>query len=257
MSKFYAKYSRLIHFILILAILWALLAWIGSYYRPFSPEVLLSKEGADNVKVYILSWGQFAPVFFIAIQVLQVVIAPIPGQAAGFLGGYVFGWKLGAAYTMIGLTIGTFLVLALTRRFGRAFVERFNAVEALKDFEGLFRSGSAAGPPEGAYSKSKRALSSHPLLTFFIIMLLPGLPDDLVCFVAGLSGVPVWQLLLAAVLGRLPGMLVLSMAGAGFSEAQTNRVFIAMAGAFVLFGVLYLWKQRQIEGFLRRVAGVQ
>jgi len=43
------------------------------------------------------AWGIWAPLVFIAIQALQVIIAPIPGEATGFLGGYIFGqcWASG------------------------------------------------------------------------------------------------------------------------------------------------------------------
>ena len=52
-------------------------------------------------------WGVFAPVVFIAIQALQVIIAPMPGDVTGLLGGFVFGQWLGFSYSTLGLTIGS------------------------------------------------------------------------------------------------------------------------------------------------------
>src|SRR5256886_11601677 len=49
--------------------------------------------------------GVLAPVLFIALQTLQVIMSPIPGEATGFLGGYLFGEWLGLCYSTIGLTI--------------------------------------------------------------------------------------------------------------------------------------------------------
>jgi uncharacterized membrane protein YdjX (TVP38/TMEM64 family) len=253
--SFLSKYAKLFYAILAIASLWVLLSWLGARYRPLSPEFVLSKEGADAFKNYLLSWGPAAPGFFIGIQVLQVLIAPIPGQAAGFVGGYVFGWVLGTLYSMTGLALGSWIVFLLSRKFGRAFVEKLNAAEALRDFEQLL--SRKAESAESALVKSKRTLSSHPLMTFFLIMLLPGLPDDLVCFAAGLTNIPIWQLMLAAVAGRFPGMLVLSMAGAGFSSAETNRVFIAFVVTAVLLAALYLWKQRQIKALIGRLVGLE
>ena len=242
-ARFLQRYAKLVVLLAVLIAAWFLLSRI---------QLL---ESADSLRAYILSWGDAAPVFFIGIQVLQVIVAPVPGQAAGFVGGFVFGWKLGVLYTMTGLTIGTWIVLLLARKFGHAFIDKLGVGAAIGDFEKLFRKKDNSG--ETVIGRSKKALSSHGLLTFFVIMLLPALPDDLVCFAAGLSGIPIWQLLLAAVLGRLPGMLVLSMAGAGFSTAETNRVFAAAIAVCVLLALLYLWKKQQFERWMRRTAGIE
>jgi uncharacterized membrane protein YdjX (TVP38/TMEM64 family) len=236
------KYAKLIALLAVLTVAWILLSRI---------ELLKS---ADSLRTYILSWGRAAPLFFIGIQVLQVIVAPIPGQAAGFVGGFVFGWKLGLLYSMTGLALGTWIVLLLARRFGRAFIGKLGVGAAVDDFEKLFRKKD--GVVDSVVARSKKALSSNGLLTFFVIMLLPGLPDDLVCFAAGLSGIPIWQLLPAAIFGRLPGMLVLSMAGAGFSTAETNRAFAAAVAACVLLALIYLWKRQQFESWMRRTAGI-
>jgi uncharacterized membrane protein YdjX (TVP38/TMEM64 family) len=67
----------------------------------------MRKEHADAIKGFVLALGFGAPLVFIVLQVLQVVIVPIPGQVIGFVAGYVFGWKLGVIYTMIGLICGS------------------------------------------------------------------------------------------------------------------------------------------------------
>jgi uncharacterized membrane protein YdjX (TVP38/TMEM64 family) len=252
---FLRNYSKLLYVILALAAGWAILAWLGTRYRPLSPQFLLSKEGADALKTYILGWGTAAPAFFIGIQVVQVLIAPIPGQAAGFVGGFVFGWPFGTLYSMTGLALGSWIVFFLSRRYGRAFAEKLNAGQALKDFEELL--SRKAETAEHAFDRSKKTISSHPLLTFFLIMLLPGLPDDVVCFAAGLSNIPIWQLLIAAVAGRFPGMLALSMAGAGFSRAETRQVFIGIVVTALVLTVLYLWQQRRIQRLVQRLIGLR
>jgi uncharacterized membrane protein len=48
-----------------------------------------------EVKAFLNSFGPYAPLVFIVLQALQVVLAPIPGEATGFLGGYVFGPRFG------------------------------------------------------------------------------------------------------------------------------------------------------------------
>jgi uncharacterized membrane protein YdjX (TVP38/TMEM64 family) len=249
-SLFYKKYKKLFFVIFVAIIVWALLGLVGSFYEPFNPKVLFSKETADAAKQYILGFGSAAPIVFLSLQVLQVLVAPIPGQATGFAGGYVFGWEWGTIYTMTGLTIGSFIVFILSRKLGRGFVEKFNGPEAMKEFEGLFL--SSEGKVGEAYQKSK----ASGVATFFLIMLLPALPDDLVCFIGGLTRIPIWQLMIATFLGRFPGMLVLSLVGDGFSQARSNTALYSFIGVTVALTLIYIWKKQQIEGLMKRSVGV-
>lgn len=154
------------------------------------------------LRSWLAQWGAIAPLLFIGIQTVQVLVAPIPGQVTGLAGGYLFGWLWGTLYSMVGLTVGTALALGLARWLGRPFVERLASPAALAQAERLLRLEGDAGTRRG-------------LAGFFVIMLLPAFPDDLVCLAAGLTRLPLGPLLLLAVLGRLPGMLVLSLVGAG------------------------------------------
>src|SRR4029450_3573325 len=63
----------------------------------------------DNqfMKDKLVEWGPAAPLIFIIIQALQVVVAPVPGEVTGILGGFVFGQWIGLIYSSIGLTVGS------------------------------------------------------------------------------------------------------------------------------------------------------
>jgi uncharacterized membrane protein YdjX (TVP38/TMEM64 family) len=252
LKTFYQKHSKLVNAIIILLGVYATLASIGAFYKPLSPESLLKKENTDAVAHYVLSFGWAAPIFFVALQVCQVVILPIPGQVIGIVAGYIFGWKLGVTYMMIGLTLGMIIVFTLSRRLGRGFVERLNGPEAMRDLEALFASRDAGG---GFYQKSAQTLRSNAVLTFFLFMLLPGLPDNLACFVAGLTRIPIRYLLVAALVGRFPAALALSFFGDGWSKAENSTTLLVLGGAALLITVLFLWKREKIETIVRKVAG--
>ena len=70
-------------------------------YRLFSDR--------EQVELLISSFGTSAPPVFILIQILQVIFAPVPGEATGFIGGYLFGTLPGFIYSSIGLTVGSWL----------------------------------------------------------------------------------------------------------------------------------------------------
>jgi uncharacterized membrane protein YdjX (TVP38/TMEM64 family) len=127
------------------------------------------------------------------MQALQVLIAPIPGEVTGFLGGFVFGEWLGLAYSMLGLTAGSLLAFAVGRWLGGAFIQRLVS--------------PAAWARLGFVVEAKAILC-------FLLYLIPGLPKDLLCYLFGLSTMPFWLFALTSTLGRLPGTWVLSAEGA-------------------------------------------
>lgn len=178
----------------------------------------------NKLKNLILGYGNFAPVILISIQILQVLIAPIPGQAVGFVGGYIFGAIKGTIYSMTGVMIGSFIAVLLARRFGRPFVERMVKGDTLKKFD---------------YISGKRGA-----FALFWIFLLPLFPDDAVCFIAGITKIRLRVLIIIIFLGRLPGFLVLSMAGSGFAKANSTFSILLFAAFMLVSIVVFFYKER-------------
>lgn len=156
------------------------------------------------------------PLYFIGLQVLQVMLAPIPGQLMGLLGGWLFGFWGGLSLTLLGLALGSLLVMLAGRWLGRHLLPLFLKPVQRARFEHLLESG-------GYFS-------------FLMIFLLPALPDDAVCLLAGMTRLNLGGLLLICVLGRLPGMGVLSWAGARFSSSigWQEQLLLAVLGLLSL-----------------------
>src|SRR5262245_34093091 len=70
----------------------------------------------------VAAWGWMAPLIFVAIQAVQVIISPIPGEITGPVGGALFGTLWGVIYSTIGLTVGTLFCFWVGRRWGEPFV---------------------------------------------------------------------------------------------------------------------------------------
>ena len=183
-------------------------------------------NSSETIKDFVLSYGILSPFVFIFIMFSQVLLAPIPGQVLGFVSGYIFGWELGTIYSMIGLILGSYIAFYLSRRYGRAFVERIIKKETLKKLD-------------------------EKILTFggtalFLIFLLPGLPDDLICFFAGLSKIRMRMLILIAFIGRLPGYVVLNFVGDGFFS-YGSIYSVLLFGFMMLFSVVLFVYREKIE----------
>jgi len=89
-----------------------LFKYITKYYYLFTNK--------EKIEGFINSYGNGigAPAAFIIVQILQVLFAPVPGEASGFIGGYLFGTTRGFIYSSIGLTIGARLNSGTTLPFG-------------------------------------------------------------------------------------------------------------------------------------------
>lgn len=181
---------------------------------------------AEALRAEIRAFGPLAPVAFVALQAAQVVVAPVPGQVLAFVSGYLFGMLPGAAYSLLGAAIGSYVAFRLSRRFGRTYVERVVTAETLTRFDAL--------------------TADRGLAVLFFVFLVPGLPDDVVCFAAGLSDLSVREMVVVSVLGRLPGYLVLTAAGAGLAAERLQWTALLLAAALALTVLGYVYRERAL-----------
>lgn len=156
------------------------------------PEAFRSPE---SLREYIAGFGVLAPIVFFAFQVLQIIFSFIPGAVTALAGGALFGFWGGFFLTVAALVCGSALVFVAARLFGRRLVERLIGKEKVEKY--LDTVGK----------------SQH--LTFFMIMLLPFFPDDIICLVAGLTSIKFRHFLLMVLAGRPWGALFASLIGSG------------------------------------------
>jgi uncharacterized membrane protein YdjX (TVP38/TMEM64 family) len=163
----------------------------------------------------IKSYGPYAPLAYILLQIIQVVVAPIPGGAIEFLGGYLFGASAGMVYSMIGLILGSWLAFSLARIFEKIAVEKFVSEETRKKFDYL--------------------VEHEGVILSFILFLLPGFPKDALCYILGLTPMHLGIFLIISALGRIPGTLMATLQGAKAFEHE-YRLFLLLLGisAFVI-----------------------
>jgi uncharacterized membrane protein YdjX (TVP38/TMEM64 family) len=209
---------------LFLSVIWhyispLLLDWYG---------FLSSKE---KVRAWLMSFGPGAPLVFITIQSLQVVFAPIPGEATGFLGGYLFGIPKGFLYSTVGLTLGSTFAFLLGRWMEIHFVEKVVRKETLEKFDFIIERQGA--------------------LIAFLFFLIPGFPKDYLCFILGLSKMPLRVFLIINIIGRMPGTFLLTLQGANVYKGNYITFFILL-GVFLAAGLLMLLYKETLYRWLRR-----
>ena len=176
------------------------------------------------MKRTLREWGMLAPLLFIVLQALQVVLSPIPGEATGFLGGFLFGEWLGFLYSTIGLTTGSVMAFAVGRWLGAHFVRNVVSKET--------------------WNKLGFIVEAEGAILCFIVYLIPGLPKDIVCYVFGISPMPIWVFALVSGLGRMPGTWILSAQGARTEAGAYIEAVAVTAVAVALALPLYYYRYR-------------
>jgi uncharacterized membrane protein YdjX (TVP38/TMEM64 family) len=164
-----------------------------------------------------------------------VIISPIPGEATGFLGGYLFGEALGLLYSTIGLTLGSVVAFAIGRWLGAHYVRNLVKKET--------------------WDKLGFIVEAEGAILCFMVYLIPGLPKDMVCYLFGLSPMPLWVFVLVSGLGRIPGTWVLSAQGAHTATGNYLYTVVITAVVVAVALPLYYYRNRIIGWFEGRGSG--
>lgn len=203
----------------------ALLTIASLLARPY----LSFLSDAQALREFVSGFGILGPVAIIVLQAGQVVLAPVPGQILALVAGYLFGPWWGTLFNMIGITIGSTIAFWLSRKYGRPYVEDIVHEEALERFDAISEQNARA--------------------TLFVIFLIPGLPDDVICFAGGLTSIPLWQLVIIAVVGRLPAFFLVNVVG-GMLGTEEFVGALSLGIALIAASILgYLNRHRLLEFF--------
>jgi len=78
-------------------------------------NLLYFLKDINKISSFIEQFGVIAPIAFILLQIIQVVLFIIPGEVTGFIGGILFGAFLGTVYTTIGVVLGSLFAFWLAK----------------------------------------------------------------------------------------------------------------------------------------------
>lgn len=160
------KFKRIIN---IISIIGTILVCIFFYFA--LKEQIFTSE--DKMKLLLEKCGILAPIVFVIIQIVQVVIPIIPGGISQGVGVLVFGAWWGFVYNYLGIVIGSIIVFFIARKYGMPLINKMFKKELIDKYIGWI-------------NKGKKFEIFFALAIFF-----PVAPDDFLCYLAGVTDISV------------------------------------------------------------------
>ena len=204
--------------IIIFLILFLLLTGVlGLAFWPFIKN-LQNPQYREMFSVWVAGLGFKGILVLFGIQVLQIVVAVIPGGPVELIAGAAYGvWK-GILIVELGCAVATILVFSLVRKFGLPLVRRFFGDDMINTW--------------GFLSSEKKTA-----LVTFVVFLIPGTPKDILTYLVPLSRLSLVQFTLISVVARFP--MILSTAVMGDAAMQGKWVmFLVVFGLTAVTGIL-------------------
>jgi uncharacterized membrane protein YdjX (TVP38/TMEM64 family) len=220
---------------LLLALLFAGVVWLVVTDSPALRLVVRLYHDKYFLRDTVSAWGWMAPLVFIGIQALQVIVSPIPGEITGPVGGALFGTTWGVVYSSVGLTIGTLICFGLGRLWGEPLIRPWLS--------------------EHHWNKMNFIVEAEGAIICLILYLIPGFPKDAISYLFGISPMPFWLFAIVSTVGRIPGTWISSYFGAHVGDQQYvyAAVFIALVMGACL--PLYYYRDRIVRHFRRHPRG--
>ncbi len=192
-----------------------------------------TEEGLSDFVESLQNTGIFGAIVLSLIQALQVAVAFIPGEFVELAAGVMFGPWQGLIICLIGLNLGTILIFAFVRYFGRAFVDQ-NVSQ--KDFERL------------KFLNDPR----RSLIIMFFIFIIPGIPKDILIYPVPLTKVKMHHFLLMSTIARIPTIISSTFVGAAVVEENYISAIIvfAVSIAIAIPGLIF---NKQICAFIEKL----
>jgi len=150
-------------------------------------------SSAESFRKFITGFGMWAALIFLLIQIIQVIIPILPGAVGCVAGIVIFGPWMGFVYNYIGICIGSIIVFLLSKRYGKRFVKGIVGEKAYDKYIGWIGRG-------------KRFDNMFALAIFF-----PVAPDDLLCYMAGLSKMNLRKFVAIILLGKPMSIAIYSL----------------------------------------------
>lgn len=227
MKQWWKKHAGKMAGVLVLLIL----AGFGLTYWREIWAVLTRPQARDAFIEFVRGKGVLGVFIFLGIQLLQVVVAFLPGEAVEFAAGLLYGTWAGLLLCLLGILLASCTVYAFVRLFGAKRIDEkaFTKYRFLRD-------------------------EAHIRFSVFLVFFIPGTPKDLLTYLGPFLPIPAWQFLIISTLARIPSVLTSTFAASQLAEGswQVSVAVFAVTGLVALLCLAF--EEHLLTWFRRRHA---
>ena len=203
---------------------------IPLYIFLFHHELLEDVSNLRNVEQWLLQYKKESALVYIGVQVLQIIICIIPGQALQVAAGYLYGFWLAFLLSIIGAFLGSVAVFYIAQFLGQDAMHILFGKRKITEM--LDKINSKKG-----------------MLIVFVIFLIPGIPKDLCTYAAGISNMHIKPFLILSLIARSPGMMCSIAIGKEVMRGNYHSAIIIAVIVVILFVIGILFRDKVIQFF--------
>ncbi len=215
-----------------------LLVIVGVTIKLLPWIISLKDEAArQQLQEYIHSFGVWGWLIMTGIQILQVIVALIPGEPIEIISGLLYGTVGGMLTCLLGVLIGTIIIFYMVKLLGYSFVSKVVSEEKLHRFK---------------FMHNEKRLE----LIVFILFFIPGTPKDVLTYLVPLTTIRPLRFFLISTFARIPSVISSTFVGSSINNGNlvlSVVVFlitgvVGIAGIFVNERLMnYLEKRRKLR----------
>ena len=174
-------------------------------------------NSVEALREVIAGTGMWAGGVYFALQMMTVIIAPIPSNISMMAGALALGfWPAMIFLGVLAVGVGSVIVFLAARALGKKAVQRFL--------------------DKGVMDKYLPIIEEKQDMFLFLTMLFPFFPDDALCMLAGLTNIPLGRFVIIMALSRPWGLIVAALMGSGsISQPIWAWAVIGVAGLFIFY----------------------
>ena len=191
-------------------------------------DTLFNKEWLLNLPALLANYPKQSVLILIGLQILQVIICILPGQPIQLAASYMFGTVNGYLISIAGAVIGAIIAFYLAKVLGTDAVRVIFGKDKVDDYRSKINSGKG-------------------LLIVLLIYLIPGLPKDLVGYVAGISEMNLLPFLLVSSIGRTPPMFGSLLIGTFLQTKNYAGIVILAVVCIAILAVCWFKRKALID----------
>lgn len=186
-------------------------------WQVLKPMIDMAKE-PQRFRAFMESKGLFGLLIFFAANVMQVVIAVIPGGPFEIAAGYAYGTLGGTLLCDVSMTVGSLIAFLLGRKFGKKIMKLFFSEKEIDSMNFLTTT-----------PKSEKII--------FLFFLIPGTPKDLLSYAVGLTDMPIMLWIVLTATARFPSILLSAMSGSALGTGK-YEIFAAVSLVIIVLGAI-------------------